>query len=707
MAAPLLIRTNEGILDLYPNSHNSFYATLQVHNIFSLGTREADYTRILNIPNTPLNKKLFGGLDSHTTIKNEEVEAEIRLDGVPIANKALLSIVDITDDNIEIAIFFGNFNFFSLIPDRGIKFLDFSEYNFFLDVPTMLTLFQQDSGILVAKGSWFDNSGMSQEGLAGINDFANKQDIFTSGFYVYCKTVLSKIIAATGYTLDATDVNTLDLYNNTVLPCVMPEFIQDVVEATVYARVVLDSPKPQIAAGVQVRLQYIVDSDPGGIWDATNDRYVIATDGLYSIEVYYEGDFLADTNLPEGWIRVFVNTGFVDQAVWNSTQNFSGTLRSTLALVAGDIIYVEIFSDANHPNKTSVTSIDESSFIVTTDISTADRNIIVSDHMPDISQRTFLTAFCSLMNIAIKADDLTRVVKLREFNQIADEFPVDYSNNIDVSKEHKGSMVLPNYYRESIVKYRNAESLTRTDLATLILFENDGLQPSGTILTLEFDGLDQTYIYANVCAFTDNYVPAASDKEGLNTTIGTNTFTLDNAADFRRGNYIQAGTETRRIETKTGPTAGTVAGNWIFNNSSADWRLVSFSYQEQPCQIAYVQKSPNPLFDLVDGDFQQSNETNSYLVHFPDTLTTGNIVNSYYMGLFEGLQTPLVLQVWMNFTATELNNINFLTTVYIKEYAAYFYINKIEQWKLNQPCRVTLVRVNKLIDSTITTLNNG
>ena len=64
MAAPLLIQTQEGVLDLYPNSHNSFYVTLQIHNIFSLGTREADYTKVLNLPNTPVNKKLFGGLRS-------------------------------------------------------------------------------------------------------------------------------------------------------------------------------------------------------------------------------------------------------------------------------------------------------------------------------------------------------------------------------------------------------------------------------------------------------------------------------------------------------------------------------------------------------------------------------------------------------------------------------------------------------------------
>ena len=61
----------------------------------------------------------------------------------------------------------------------------------------------------------------------------------------------------------------------------------------------------------------------------------------------------------------------------------------------------------------------------------------------------------------------------------------------------------------------------------------------------------------------------------------------------------------------------------------------------------------------------------------------------------------------MVFSAQELDAIDFLSTVYIKEYGAHFYINKIEQWKLNSACRVTLVRVDKLIEGTLTTQNNG
>ena len=174
-------------------------------------------------------------------------------------------------------------------------------------------------------------------------------------------------------------------------------------------------------------------------------------------------------------------------------------------------------------------------------------------------------------------------------------------------------MLLPNYYRNSVVGYRNAASLIREDLATNIIFENDGLQPAGSILTIEFNGLDQTYFYATVIGFSDDFAPSVTTRQGLNTTIGTNTFTLDNPVDFRRGNYIQTPNETKRILTKTSPSAGTVSGNWLFNNVSSDWALVSFSYAEQPCQIAYVDKQ-TVFFSLVDGDFVGGTEALSYSV---------------------------------------------------------------------------------------------
>ena len=83
------------------------------------------------------------------------------------------------------------------------------------------------------------------------------------------------------------------------------------------------------------------------------------------------------------------------------------------------------------------------------------------------------------------------------------------------------------------------------------------------------------------------------------------------------------------------------------------------------------------------------------------------IYENSYKQLFSALSTPLIIRVWMYFGASEILEINFLAPVYIKQYAAYFYINKVEQWKVNQLCRVELVRINIITDDTLITTKNG
>ena len=74
-----------------------------------------------------------------------------------------------------------------------------------------------------------------------------------------------------------------------------------------------------------------------------------------------------------------------------------------------------------------------------------------------------------------------------------------------------------------------------------------------------------------------------------------------------------------------------------------------------------------------------------------------NIYNAYYKSLFDALQHPKIVTVWMNFSINQFINLDLLKPVFINDLNGYFYINKIEQFKLNSPCRVELIRINALI----------
>jgi hypothetical protein len=79
------------------------------------------------------------------------------------------------------------------------------------------------------------------------------------------------------------------------------------------------------------------------------------------------------------------------------------------------------------------------------------------------------------------------------------------------------------------------------------------------------------------------------------------------------------------------------------------------------------------------------------------TNTMNYLYDNYYKTLFDALRTPKILRVWMKFTALEFYQIDMLRPVWIEGLNGYYYINRINQWKLNTLCQVELIRINRLI----------
>ena len=84
---------------------------------------------------------------------------------------------------------------------------------------------------------------------------------------------------------------------------------------------------------------------------------------------------------------------------------------------------------------------------------------------------------------------------------------------------------------------------------------------------------------------------------------------------------------------------------------------------------------------------------NSKVAQFVDGLKWDNLKTTYYQFLVDALEKPFILQARINIPTISLLNLNPLAPVYVEDYNAYFYINKLEQWKLNTSCRVELIQI--------------
>ena len=78
-----------------------------------------------------------------------------------------------------------------------------------------------------------------------------------------------------------------------------------------------------------------------------------------------------------------------------------------------------------------------------------------------------------------------------------------------------------------------------------------------------------------------------------------------------------------------------------------------------------------------------------------DALKWDNLKTTYYQLLIDTLNKPFILQARVNIPTISLLALNPLAPVYVEDYNAYFYVNKLEQWKLSTSTRVELIQIPK------------
>ena len=111
-------------------------------------------------------------------------------------------------------------------------------------------------------------------------------------------------------------------------------------------------------------------------------------------------------------------------------------------------------------------------------------------------------------------------------------------------------------------------------------------------------------------------------------------------------------------------------------------------------RIVSIEDRNNTFIYSYNGESKTSpNPTKE--AQFVDALKWSELKTEYYQLLVDTMAKPFIIQAWINIPTISLLEINPLAPVYIEEYNAYFYINKLEQWKLNTGCRIELIQIPK------------
>lgn len=324
---------------------------------------------------------------------------------------------------------------------------------------------------------------------------------------------------------------------------------------------------------------------------------------------------------------------------------------------------------------------------------TITNNIIPQDYLPDISQRDFVREIFKLQNIiAVEANN---VVTLKYFKSLQTETPKNLVLNYD--KEKTVYNTFTTYSQTNELKYSDDDIIERTDVNSSFPTNSETLPLKGTAVQSKFFPCDLSIVLNR-----DRATVAAWEIEVFKSdcifspTSGNLGFNVDKPFEGKIGDIVNffANGFRRIVTLDSTKESGSVDRNFVNNSSVSKPSYYRFKSNGRNMQIASIIDTQGSYSFAINGETKLSNNP-SKRAKFIDEMKWSELKTEYYQLLVDTMAKPFIIQAWLNIPTISLLEVNPLAPVYIEEYNAYFYINKLEQWKLNTGCRVELIQIPK------------
>jgi len=322
---------------------------------------------------------------------------------------------------------------------------------------------------------------------------------------------------------------------------------------------------------------------------------------------------------------------------------------------------------------------------------TISNTINPQDYFPDITQRDFVREIFKLQNIiAVEANN---VVTLKYFKGLETASSENLVLNAD--KEKTIYNTFKTYSQTNELKYSTDDIIERTDADSSFLVNSETLPLSGTIIQSKFFPCDLANVLnrdrATVAAWE---IEAYKSAVNFNPTNSSINFSTNHPFEGNIGDIVSFGGQgLRRIVSLDGTKEnGTVDRNFTSSTVSQIPPYYRYKSNGRTMQIASVEDTQGSYNFALNGETLSSNSP-SKRAKFIDAMKWSELKTEYYQLLVDTMAKPFIIKAWINIPTISLLKLNPLAPVYVEDYNAYFYINKLEQWKLNTACRVELIQI--------------
>jgi hypothetical protein len=309
------------------------------------------------------------------------------------------------------------------------------------------------------------------------------------------------------------------------------------------------------------------------------------------------------------------------------------------------------------------------------------------DYFPEISQRDFVREIFKLQNIV--AVEANNVVTLKYFKGLETATSQNLVLNTDNTKTIYNTF--KTYSQTNELKYSDDDIVERTDADSSFPVNSETLPLSGTIIQSKFFPCDVgealvPNVRSTVAAWDVEYFKSAVN---FHPNSGTLNFTTNHPFEGNIGDIV---TGIGRIVTLDATKeSGTVSTNFTSSTSVNIPPYYRYKANGRTMQVVSIEDAS--LYNMhYNGEVISSNQP-AKRAEFTTAMKWDNLKTEYYQLLVDSMEKPFIIKAWINIPTISLLTLNPLAPVYVEDYNAYFYINKLEQWRLNTSARVELIEI--------------
>ena len=309
------------------------------------------------------------------------------------------------------------------------------------------------------------------------------------------------------------------------------------------------------------------------------------------------------------------------------------------------------------------------------------------DYFPDISQRDFVREIFKLQNIV--AVEANNVVTLKYFKGLETATSQNLVLNTDNTKTIYNTF--KTYSQTNELKYSDDDIVEGTDFDSSFIVNSETLPLSGTIIQSKFFPCDLgealvPNVRSTVAAWDVEYFKSAVN---FSPSSGTLNFTTNHPFEGNVGDIV---TSIGRIVTLDATKeSGTVSTNFTSSTSVNIPPYYRYKANGRTMQVVSIEDAS--LYNMHYNGVVFSSNQPAKRAEFTTAMKWDNLKTEYYQLLVDSMEKPFIVKAWINIPTISLLTLNPLAPVYVEDYNAYFYINKLEQWRLNTSARVELIEI--------------